>query len=286
MRRRHVLVLVAALPLTAAAFAAEPAPGAPATPQRPSSATPAAPTKIVFHELDAAVDRSVATERVLAIYFTADWCGWCRKMEASTFTDAGVVAAAERMSWSKVDIDERPDVAAIFGIQGVPALVFLNTRGEFLGGQSGYLAPSPMKELIEGHADKASAPGALREGAESLLKAHSALADAATDEEFAAAVASTVELLAKPASSGPPRKRERLTQSLVATGPRAWRPLVELLRSERLAVRAAAWEALRASAPNGNNPSFDPFAEPEPREQQAAAWTAWLEAQPEPAKPG
>ena len=71
---------------------------------------------IRFQSFEQATRLAEVNERVTVVYFTADWCGWCRKMQSTTFPDAAVVALASRFNWAKVEIDEAPALAARFGV--------------------------------------------------------------------------------------------------------------------------------------------------------------------------
>ncbi|MEC9476638.1 MAG: thioredoxin [Planctomycetota bacterium] len=75
--------------------------------------------------------------------FSATWCGPCKTLEpiveqlASEFSDKGVKVG-------KVDIDQAPDLAVKFGIQGVPTLLFFKD-GEVVDRMSG-AQPKPNIE--------------------------------------------------------------------------------------------------------------------------------------------
>lgn len=224
-----------------------------------------------FLPLEEAMEASAAEEKVLAVYFTAEWCGWCRKMEGSTLGDAEVAAAARAMAWTKVDIDERPDIAAAFGVRGVPATVLLNARGELLGRRDGYLPKAEMLALLAEFRGQALEPGEARANVLATRKAAAAIGEAATDEEVVAAVDEALALLADAAMRD---RREPLWQSLAAGGQRVLSPLASRLADERLATRAAASEALRRVAPDA--PAFDAFAEPGERGAQLAAVREWI----------
>ncbi len=73
-----------------------------------------------------------ATEPVLVDFF-ATWCGPC-KMLAPTL-DAVAAEVADRAKVYKVDVDQSPDVAAMYGVMSVPTLIL------FKGGQ-------PVKQTV------------------------------------------------------------------------------------------------------------------------------------------
>ncbi len=73
-----------------------------------------------------------ATEPVLVDFF-ATWCGPC-KMLAPTL-DAVAAEVADRAKVYKVDVDQSPDVAAMYGVMSVPTLIL------FKGGR-------PVKQTV------------------------------------------------------------------------------------------------------------------------------------------
>lgn len=229
---------------------------------------------IAFGEIENAFARGVAEERVTVVYFTADWCAVCRKMERVVYADAGVRAAAAPFVWAKIDIDKQPELAAMFGIRGVPSFALLNVNGEILYERSGALNVSSMLELLSEYHDQANAPGAVR-GRLSSLGELTQRVGQTTQGEAAAAddVLELVLLLAEPNPVG----AQETTQRLIEMGPSVWPGLVEAMGHERLAVRAAAFDLLRRSTEH--DLPFDPFLAAEEREPLRASWQAWVAEQ-------
>lgn len=58
---------------------------------------------------------------VYAVRFWAEWCGPCRAMEPMYKAMAEEPSA--KASFGEVDIDRSPEIAAAFGIRGVPTVI-------------------------------------------------------------------------------------------------------------------------------------------------------------------
>lgn len=66
--------------------------------------------------------KALQSEGLVLVDFSATWCGPCRRMEPE------LKAAAEELGGQvtilKVDVDENPEVAMKYGVQGIPNLTF------------------------------------------------------------------------------------------------------------------------------------------------------------------
>jgi len=75
------------------------------------------------------------------LFFTAGWCGYCRKMRGTTLADAAVKKELERYHITYVDIDAEPALADKYGVRGVPTYVALD-GSKVLKRASGYQPPA------------------------------------------------------------------------------------------------------------------------------------------------
>ena len=81
----------------------------------------------------AANDPRGGTKPIL-LMFTADWCGPCQAFKASVLRDSRVSAAINRSCrFEKVDLTswkgQPAAVASRYGVDGVPTLILVNSRG-------------------------------------------------------------------------------------------------------------------------------------------------------------
>lgn len=82
----------------------------------------------------------------ILVDFWAPWCGWCQRL-APAFQRL----AAEyegRVRFATVNVDEEPDLAARYGVQGIPALK-LFCDGQLVDEIGGYLPEADLRRRLE-----------------------------------------------------------------------------------------------------------------------------------------
>lgn len=84
------------------------------------------------------------------LYFYTDWCGYCRKLDKSTFTDKAV---ADYINTNfipvRINSEKMPKVAARYGVGGVPDLRFLTAKGENIARWPGYIEADRFLPLLQ-----------------------------------------------------------------------------------------------------------------------------------------
>jgi putative thioredoxin len=221
-----------------------------------------------FRDYEAATKAAATEGKTTVLFFGARWCKWCRKMAAVALHDRGVIDAGQAFVWSKIDIDDQPDVAARYGVRGVPALRLIDSRGELVASRDGYLPAETLQSFLsakpgEASATRASALGAAR--AQQLARIRAWKAGNVPQVELER----VLDQLANSRIANP-----ELIRALSELGPAIAPALVAGLDSRRLAIRAAAYQLLLETT-SAKLP-FDPFASEATRKLQAQRWAAWL----------
>jgi thioredoxin-related protein len=109
-------------------------------------------TQVNWLRYDEGLVKARETGKHIVIYFTTNWCGYCKKMQRETFSkpdvikflnDSLVCIKVDGDSKRELDVDgykitERNLSRAEYGVTGYPAFWFLKPDGERIGPAKGY----------------------------------------------------------------------------------------------------------------------------------------------------
>ena len=146
------LALLIALPFAEAAHAGT-------TPAKPA---PAAPDKIQWVALDEAVKKAAASGKYVFVTVYTDWCGYCRKLNNTTFRAQPVINELSRnfqsvrvnaespkpVVWKGKKMTEPQGAGDAWAEAGFPPLLFISGKGEIIGSYSAYADPKLMVSLL------------------------------------------------------------------------------------------------------------------------------------------
>jgi thioredoxin-related protein len=91
---------------------------------------------------EAALEAAESSDRLVMVMFSTDWCSWCRRMERETFADREVRDALSQLVVVRLDAEGRGrDVAARYGVDRYPTLVFMDATGTEVDRILGFLPP-------------------------------------------------------------------------------------------------------------------------------------------------
>lgn len=111
-----------------------------------------APTGLKWLSFDEAQAIAAKEKKTILVDVYTDWCGWCKKMDATTYGDPKVMKyLAQKYVIAKLNPEEegtvtvqgkkitKQEFAQAVGVKGFPTLVFFNDKGEMITGLSSYL---------------------------------------------------------------------------------------------------------------------------------------------------
>ena len=101
--------------------------------------------KLTNDNFDAEV---LKADRPVLVDFSATWCGPCQML-------APIVAEiaeerAETLKVCKLDVDEAAEIAALYGIMSIPALLLFK-NGEVAASSVGYVSKADLEAFLAAH---------------------------------------------------------------------------------------------------------------------------------------
>ena len=74
----------------------------------------------------------------LMVDFSAEWCGWCKKLDEETWTNKDVILLAKGFVCVKIDCDTDRQTPARYGAKSLPTILFMSTDGKVIHQVLGY----------------------------------------------------------------------------------------------------------------------------------------------------
>ncbi len=101
------------------------------------------------NNLDDALKAAKSQGKPVMIDFYTDWCSWCKKLDSDTYSDAKVNAASAKFICVKINAEKEPAIAAKYGVSGYPTIIFLDSNGNVLQKNPGFLPAAPFLQNME-----------------------------------------------------------------------------------------------------------------------------------------
>lgn len=96
--------------------------------------------------------RAQSEHKLVFADFTTSWCGWCKRLERDTFSDAEVMRALnERYVCVSIDAESKlgAPLAQRYKIAGFPTLLFLAPDGTVRHTIGGYVPPERFRQELD-----------------------------------------------------------------------------------------------------------------------------------------
>jgi thioredoxin-related protein len=114
---------------------------------------------ITFDQLE---EKLIEEPRIVMIDVYANWCGYCKKMDAQTFTDAKVAdklntkfytlklnsESKDKVTFKGIETSEA-ELAAALKVTGLPTMIFLDPQLESVTPVPGYRDAKQFMEVLD-----------------------------------------------------------------------------------------------------------------------------------------
>jgi len=106
----------------------------------------------VFEDMNLsdALAKGKSEDKAVLVKFDATWCGYCRAMDARTFSNNDVESSLSDYISIKVDVDteEGKALARQYGVRGTPYIAVFNSSGKLIHSQPGYQGPEDFMRTM------------------------------------------------------------------------------------------------------------------------------------------
>jgi thioredoxin 1 len=103
----------------------------------------------IKHISDASFEVDViASERPVLVDYWAEWCGPCKMI--APILDEAAKDYGERLQIAKLNVDENPEIAAKFGVRGIPTLMLFKA-GAVAATKVGAVSKAQLTAFLDSH---------------------------------------------------------------------------------------------------------------------------------------
>ncbi len=110
------------------------------------------------HAFADAMKKAAVQNKPVMVDFWADWCGWCHRLDKTTYRDPAVVKLAQDFMAVKVDTEGKPAdvlVASRYDVTSLPTILFVTPGGRQILRVNGFQGPGKFKLTLERAKDMA-----------------------------------------------------------------------------------------------------------------------------------
>ncbi|HWD37447.1 MAG TPA: thioredoxin domain-containing protein [Fimbriimonas sp.] len=97
-----------------------------------------------------AVNLAKNSHKLVMVDFYTDWCGWCKKLDADTYTAPQITSRSEGFVPVKVNAEKEGKAeAAKYKVNGYPTILFLKPNGDLAWKVVGYMGPDDFAKQMD-----------------------------------------------------------------------------------------------------------------------------------------
>jgi thioredoxin-like negative regulator of GroEL len=99
-----------------------------------------------------ALKKAKASHKPLLVDFWAEWCGWCHRLDKTTYADPVVAHKAEEFVAVKVNTEgsrKEMEVALRYDVQSLPTVLFLSPEGRPVHRLNGFQGPGQFPRTLD-----------------------------------------------------------------------------------------------------------------------------------------
>jgi len=116
--------------------------------------SPAPPLLAIKWEkkFDEAVKKARRSGKPLVVDFWAEWCGWCHRLDRTTYADPAVIRRVQDFVPVKVNTEgsrRELEISARYGVRSLPTILFLSPQGRQLFRVNGFQGPGQFPRTLD-----------------------------------------------------------------------------------------------------------------------------------------